>query len=86
MPIMNGLTFSALAKSIQPGIGVILTSEFGTHAAVDEALKTNFILQYVSKPWDNEKIVEIVMDELIRIDRPDPSGSSVNCLNRWVMV
>ena len=64
MPVMDGTEFAAAVKNLQPEAKVILVSGYSDAAKVSDALSNNVIEEYVGKPWDNRKLLELVERQL----------------------
>ncbi len=64
MPVMNGTNFAQLVRSKQPYARVILITGYGDHEKMNEALACNAIQLMVSKPWDNERFLKQVREQV----------------------
>lgn len=64
MPIMHGTEFAALAKAKQPQAQTLLISGYINDDMAEEALRSGHIQKFVSKPWHNDDIINIVENEL----------------------
>ncbi len=64
MPVMNGTEFAALAKVKQPNAHTLLISGYINSDKANEALKSENIQKFVSKPWHNKDILNIVESEI----------------------
>ncbi len=59
MPGINGLTLAAAARSLQPAIGVVLMTAFGSHEVEAEAEQL-MIDGYLTKPFQIERLHSLV--------------------------
>jgi DNA-binding NtrC family response regulator len=59
MPGINGLTLAAAARSLQPAIGVVLMTAFGSHEVEAEAEQL-MIDGYLTKPFQMERLHSMV--------------------------
>jgi DNA-binding NtrC family response regulator len=59
MPGINGLTLAAAARSLQPAIGVVLMTAFGSHEVEAEAEQL-MIDGYLTKPFQIERLHSMV--------------------------
>lgn len=64
MPVMKGTEFVELAKAMQPDAHTLLISGYIGKDKAEEALRSDHIQKFVSKPWHNEDIINIVENEL----------------------
>ena len=58
MPIMTGAEFLARVAEISPDTGRILLTGYSDIDAVIQAVNQGQIVQYITKPWDAEKLIE----------------------------
>ena len=65
MPEMTGLELMMKAKEIQPSSVRILMSAYSDIDIVIAAINEGRIYQYITKPWDNDKLVEIVAGAVV---------------------
>ncbi len=59
MPGINGLTLAAAARSLQPTIGVVLMTAFGSHEVEAEAEQL-MVDGYLTKPFQMERLHSLV--------------------------
>ena len=59
MPGINGLTLVAAARSLQPTIGVVLMTAFGSHEVEAEAEQL-MVDGYLTKPFQMERLHSLV--------------------------
>ena len=59
MPGINGLTLAAAARSLQPTIGIILMTAFGSHEVEAEAEQL-MVDGYLTKPFQMERLHSLV--------------------------
>ena len=71
MPVMDGTEFARLAKRKQSEVRVILISGYSDICKVNEACELGVVHYYVSKPWDNRKLIEVIDDQLLLADMRD---------------
>lgn len=64
MPVMNGTDFAGLAKQKQPRARVILISGYSDEERVADALSYGVVHVYVRKPWDNEELLGIILEQV----------------------
>ncbi len=60
MPVMTGAEFLARVAEISPDTGRILLTGYADIDAVIQAVNQGQIVQYITKPWDAEKLVEML--------------------------
>jgi putative two-component system response regulator len=65
MPEMTGLELMVRAKEIQPAAVRILMSGYSDIDIVIAAINEGRIYQYITKPWDNDRLVETVENALV---------------------
>lgn len=63
MPGISGFTLVEVARSLQPDIGVIVMTAFGSHEVQDEAVRLK-VDGYLTKPFPTAKLQEMVMEIL----------------------
>lgn len=63
MPVMSGIDFAGLAKQKQPRARVILISGYCDDERIADALSCDVVHVYVRKPWDNEDLLKIIMEQ-----------------------
>lgn len=71
MPIMTGVQVCAKAREIRPNaVRIIVTAYTDLHVAI-EAINQGEVLRYLTKPWRNEEVVEVLRTsiELIHLQR-----------------
>lgn len=61
MPAMNGIQFLKEACNIQPNARRILMTGQAPSEEIENALENKIIHTHIAKPWDNDKLVSIVM-------------------------
>lgn len=64
MPVMNGTDFAQLVRSKQPDARVVLITGYGDREKVDEAMASDAIQLLVSKPWDNERFLKQLREQV----------------------
>ena len=57
MPVMTGAEFLARVAEISPDTGRILLTGYADIDAVIQAVNQGQIVQYITKPWDSEKLI-----------------------------
>ena len=60
MPVMTGAEFLARVAEISPDTGRILLTGYADIDAVIQAVNQGQIVQYITKPWDAEKLLEML--------------------------
>ncbi len=65
MPLMDGTEFARLARRKQPYTRVVLISGYSDTCKVEEACDSGVVHHYVSKPWDNTKLIEVIDEQLL---------------------
>lgn len=60
MPKMTGVDFFEQVKEIYPNIVRILVTGYTDMEALVKAVNKAQIYKYINKPWDNEKLKEII--------------------------
>ncbi|RMG57169.1 MAG: response regulator, partial [Deltaproteobacteria bacterium] len=66
MPGLSGVDFLEKAKKIAPhSVRIVLTGYADVHAAVD-AINRGGAYRYVSKPWKDEELLQIIRDAASR--------------------
>lgn len=65
MPEITGLDLMMKAKDIQPNAVRILMSGYSDIDIVITAINEGRIFQYITKPWDNDKLIEIVHNAIL---------------------
>lgn len=61
MPAMNGIQFLKEASNIQPNARRILMTGQAPSEEIEAALANKIIHTHIAKPWDNDKLVSIVI-------------------------
>lgn len=64
MPNIDGAEFLEQVKSKYPDIGRMIMSGFADLESVVKAINKGDINQFISKPWDNETLKQVVKDHL----------------------
>lgn len=64
MPEMDGAEFLTLVKEKYPGTVRYLLTGFSEISATIRALNSGGIYRYISKPWDDKELIEIINDGL----------------------
>lgn len=64
MPTMEGIELLKMAKVITPSTIRILMSGYADTEVFISAINNGSIFYYVSKPWDNEKLIKIILDAI----------------------
>ena len=80
MPGMSGLELMMMAKEIQPATVRILMSGYSDIEIVIAAINEGRIFQYITKPWDNEKLIEIV-DNAVALKNEEDEKSEILAAN-----
>lgn len=62
MPGMSGAEFLQRAKEVSPCTVRLLLTGYADFSAVVSALNEGDVFRYLSKPWDNDKLVRSVQD------------------------
>ena len=62
MPNMTGLELLKRAKEIQPSAIRILMSGYSDIEIVIAAINEGRIYQYITKPWDNDKLISVIVN------------------------
>ena len=68
MPQMIGAEFLAKAKEIAPNCMRIMLTGFSDIEAATQAINEGGIYRYVTKPWDDEDLKQVVRDALGRLE------------------
>ncbi|UCE24834.1 MAG: response regulator [Candidatus Zixiibacteriota bacterium] len=66
MPEMDGITFLAKVKEIQPEVPRIILTGYADKENAIKAINDVGLYQYIEKPWDNEDILIIIRNGLER--------------------
>lgn len=64
MPTMEGIELLKMAKEISPSTIRILMSGYTDTEVFISAINNGSIFYYVSKPWDNEKLIKIILNAI----------------------
>ena len=64
MPEMDGITFLAKVKEIQPQVPRIILTGYADKENAIKAINDVGLFQYIEKPWDNEDILIIFRNGL----------------------
>ncbi len=64
MPNIDGAEFLEQVKSRHPDIGRMIMSGFADLESVVKAINKGDINQFISKPWDNDTLKQVVKDHL----------------------
>jgi DNA-binding NtrC family response regulator len=64
MPVMKGTEFAVLAKVKQPNAHTLLISGYINSDKANEALKSGHIQKFISKPWHNKDILNMIESEI----------------------
>ncbi|MEH6347097.1 MAG: response regulator [Bermanella sp.] len=64
MPNIDGAEFLEKVKSKHPDIGRMIMSGFADLESVVKAINKGDINQFISKPWDNDTLKQVVKDHL----------------------
>ncbi|WP_026477420.1 response regulator [Alkaliphilus transvaalensis] len=64
MPLMEGIQLLAEVKNISPKTIRILMSSHSDIEVFISAINNGIIFRYISKPWENEKLVNVIYDAL----------------------
>lgn len=76
MPEMDGATFLAQSIELSPSSRRILLTGYSDQESTIRAINDGQVHQYLSKPWDNEKLRSVVESEIaekIRIEEETPN-------------
>ncbi|TWI70191.1 PAS domain S-box-containing protein/diguanylate cyclase (GGDEF)-like protein [Pseudoduganella lurida] len=60
MPEMSGTDFLARARELYPDTVRIILSGYADHASIKDAINRGAIYQFLSKPWDDEELRQVV--------------------------
>jgi DNA-binding NtrC family response regulator len=64
MPVMDGISFLARFKDLQPHAVRILLTGYADKENAIKAINTVGLYQYIEKPWDNDSLLMIVKNGL----------------------
>ena len=66
MPGMNGIDFLTWTKTVTPdSVRILMTGCADLHAAI-EAINRGEVFRFVTKPWDDKELRQIVLDSIAR--------------------
>jgi diguanylate cyclase (GGDEF)-like protein/PAS domain S-box-containing protein len=65
MPIMNGSEFLSRVKSLYPDTMRIVLSGYTELAALTDAINRGAIYKFVTKPWDDDELREVIREAFI---------------------
>lgn len=67
MPLMNGVEFIRKAKSIYSNIAYFILTGFDFNDEIEEALKTQLIHKFFTKPFDMSEIESAISDAVEKL-------------------
>jgi DNA-binding NtrC family response regulator len=70
MPGISGIEFLRIAIGLYPSIRNILISGFNDLNEIIEGFNAGVIHQFVSKPWNNDSLIEVISAQLACIEKP----------------
>jgi putative two-component system response regulator len=66
MPGMKGIDFLTLTKTISPdSVRILMTGYADLHAAI-EAINSGEVFRFITKPWDDNELRQIVSDSIAK--------------------
>ena len=74
MPEMDGATFLAKSMDIQPHARRILLTGYSDQASTIRAINEGQVHQYLSKPWDNQALRDVISSEAVIKQQQDAAA------------
>lgn len=74
MPEMDGATFLATSMDIQPNARRILLTGYSDQESTIRAINEGQVHQYLSKPWDNQSLRDVIASEAVIKQQQDESA------------
>ena len=68
MPEMSGTEFLGKVKVLYPDIVRIILSGYTELSTITEAINTGEIYKFITKPWDDEQLRELIRDAFLRFE------------------
>jgi response regulator RpfG family c-di-GMP phosphodiesterase len=66
MPGMRGIEFLTRAKTIRPDVVRIMMTAYADLSVAIEAINKSEAYRFVTKPWDNEELMQVIDEGLMR--------------------
>lgn len=84
MPEMDGATFLAKSMTLQPDARRILLTGYSDQESTIRAINEGQVHQYLSKPWDNQALRDVIASEAVLKQQDESAPEEVSQLKSQV--